>query len=66
MTSNDTSWFPPRGRYHVEVAASVTKALKARKVKGEVPTTTKRSKIPDRDFHSLRCLLPQLILESKS
>jgi hypothetical protein len=57
MTSNDTSWFPVRGRHHVEVAASVTRALKARKEKGEnPPPAAKRSKIPVRDFHSLRCL----------
>jgi hypothetical protein len=57
MASNDTSWFPLRGRYHVEVAASVTRALKARKEKGDnPPPAAKRSKIPVRDFHSLRCL----------
>lgn len=55
MAANDQSWFPPRGRYHVEVATSVTKALKARKVKGEgPPPPSKPSKIPSRDFHSFR------------
>jgi hypothetical protein len=48
---------PSHGRHQINIGPSLGRAIKTRKLKGSPAPTTKRSKIPERDFYAFRCTI---------